>query len=77
MPDGPVTNDVLLERVNVLCSKVDKVLTCLEGGPSDPGLKVRVDRLEQSESKRTWTFRALVIAVFGLVADFAVGLLRK
>ena len=75
----PVTNEVLLERVNTVCNKVDKVLTCLEGDgtPGNPGHKVRIDRLEQSESRRTWAFRAVVVSVFGLIVEFVVGLIKK
>jgi hypothetical protein len=79
MPGESATNEVLLERVNTLCLKVDRVLMYLEGGGAagDLGLKVRVDRLEQSESRRTWAFRALAVAVFGLVADFVMGFLKR
>ena len=77
MPDVPVTNEVLLERVNTLCSKVDKVLVCLEGDGQNPGLKIEVDRLKQSEGKRVWAFRTVVVAVCALIADFVVDLLKK
>lgn len=67
MQNSPVTNEVLLERLNTACRKIDRVLVFIEGTNDAPGMKVRVDRLEQAESRRVWTLRAIIGGVITLV----------
>lgn len=59
---------ILVDRQESMCSKLDRVLDCVEGNHSDPGLRVRVDRLEQSEATRKWAVRGIAGGVLGLLA---------
>jgi hypothetical protein len=43
----------------------DKVGQCLHG---ENGVRIRVDRLEQSEKRRSWRERTIFVALFGLIA---------
>ncbi len=47
--------------------KLDRILRHLEGNGRD-GLLVRVDRLEQTEQRRSWLVRVIAAAVIGLIA---------
>ena len=64
--------DVILESLHVLCTKVDKIMSYLEGQNGTPGMKIRMDRLEQAESRRSWTVRAVLVAVLGLLTKVVV-----
>lgn len=50
--------------------KLDRLIECMEGDSTSPGLRTRVDRLEQVESKRSWTVRALVAAMLTLIVKW-------
>ena len=44
-------------------------LQCVYGNGESPGIKVRLDRVEQDMFRRAKFFWAIVAAVFGLVAE--------
>jgi hypothetical protein len=46
-------------------------------GNGKPGLKTIVERLKEAEERRTWTIRAIGMAVIGLVANFIKETLLK
>lgn len=50
--------------------KLDRLIECLEGDASAPGLRTRVDRLEQTESRRAWTVRTLVAAMVAVIVKW-------
>jgi CRISPR/Cas system-associated endonuclease Cas1 len=45
----------------------DAMREALEGLQDRPGLKGRIDRLEQAQASRSWQFRALWTALWGAV----------
>jgi Uri superfamily endonuclease len=51
--------------------EIAKVLSCLQDN-GRPGLLTRVDRLEQTESKRVWHVRTLWAAVIAAFAQLFV-----
>ena len=59
-----------------LLEKVDRVLKSLDGN-GGPGLKTRLDRLEQIEKNRLWTWRCVLGSVVGLVVKAGFDLLAK
>ncbi|MGH9429583.1 MAG: hypothetical protein ACRD2L_25135 [Terriglobia bacterium] len=73
-----VTNEVLLQRLDGLSeflkdhvtkdeahqAEMHRVLDGLNG--SAPGIKTRVDRLEQSEGSRKWHFRTIWAALVSI-----------
>jgi hypothetical protein len=46
-------------------------------GNGNPGLRLRVDRLEQSAERAKWTVRAVATAVIGLAAKAVLGLFAQ
>lgn len=46
-------------------------------GNNNPGLRLRVDRLEQSAERAKWTVRAIATAVIGLAAKAVMGLFAQ
>jgi len=50
--------------VMILVQKHDDVI---QGKNNSPGLKTKIDRLEQSEKKRAWHFRTIWGAMVGVV----------
>ena len=52
------------------------ILQLLQGTNGQPGMKTRLDRLEQDELRRKWFLRAVAVAVAGLFTkDFWKNLL--
>lgn len=74
----PETVARLETKVDGIKDQLDRVCLLLEGDGSDskPGLKVTVDRLSQSEKRRTWAVRAVITGFIGLAAERVWGLLR-
>jgi hypothetical protein len=66
------------EKVDVITGKLDRLCLLIEGDGSEtsPGLKITVDRLVQSEKRRTWAVRAVITGFIGLAAERVWGLLR-
>ena len=63
------------ENISSIKDTVDDLKTVLEG--NGDGLKTKVDRLEQSEKRRTWQIRALCGGVFAGVGNFFFELFRR
>ncbi len=49
--------------------KLDRVITLLDGDNGHPGLRVRVDRVEQVMKFAGWILGVIFVAVVGLVVD--------
>lgn len=79
-------SDDKLARIEVIVERLEKkmdeqhaedrawkhgVSQCLHG---ERGTVVRIDRLEQSESRRTWRERTIFVALGGLIAKAISGL---
>lgn len=69
-----MTLEVLAERIKAMDGKLDRVVYAVEGN-GQPGLKVRVDRLEQAAKQRKAIHRAVWTLVVALVGDIALRLL--
>ena len=61
----------LVQEVRSLDGKVCRVLACVDGDREEPGLRIRVDRLEQTESTRKWAIRAIAGGLFALLVKQA------
>ena len=58
------------ERLDQVCRGIVRIETCLVGtGDDNPGLVVKLDRLTQSEKKRTKFFWLGMSAVIALIAE--------
>lgn len=55
-------NQVCDERFDHICTKLDRVLVILEGN-GQPGMKVRLDRVEQRNKLVQWVFATFAMAV--------------
>lgn len=55
---------------------IDKLTHFIEGN-GQPGLKIRLDRLEQSEARRNWTVKAVAGAMIGAFITSLWALLAK
>jgi hypothetical protein len=66
------------EKVDAVAKQLGQLCVLIEGDGSEDrhGLKVTVDRLVQSEKRRSWADRAVVTAFIGLIAERLWGLLR-
>ena len=65
-------------RLDALAHGVDGVTQLLTGnGQPQRGLVVRVDRLEQSDGRRSWHVRALTVAALAALAETTIGWLKK
>ncbi len=75
-----ITNEVLATKIDYLTDLVgkhidrdderfDKLFSSLNGN-GQAGIITRIDRLEQVESTRKWTIRALVMTVLGGAASY-------
>ena len=58
----------LVQEVRSLDGKVCRVLACVDGDREEPGLRIRVDRLEQTEATRKWAIRTIAAGLFALFA---------
>lgn len=56
--------------------KLDRIIYSMEGN-GQPGMKVRVDRLETSAADAKWAKRAGFSALIGVVAQFIYEVLNK
>lgn len=65
-----ITNAVLADKIDVLAGEVKHISEMLNGN-GQPGLKVRIDRLEQTEGNRKWGLRTIWAAVVSLVLAVA------
>lgn len=64
--DGVITREVIAEKLDQIAEKIDKIDTILTGnGDPSKGLIVRMDRLEQVESRRKWQIRTLAASFAG------------
>jgi hypothetical protein len=52
---------------NVILDKLDDLSVLLNGNNTEPGIKTRLDRLEQSEQSRTWLLRTTIVAAIGAI----------
>jgi hypothetical protein len=61
--------DKSLEAVQLnLGNKIDKMNELMNGnGTPEKGIIIRLDRLEQSESRRTWLLRTTLISCIGAI----------
>jgi hypothetical protein len=65
----------ILTRISVLETRIENRLddlTALEHkvyGNGKVGLSTLVDRLSTSEERRVWAFRAMMVAIIGLLVD--------
>lgn len=57
----------LVQEVRSMDGKVNRVLACVDGDREEPGLRIRVDRLEQTEATRKWAIRAIAGGLFALL----------
>lgn len=59
---------VMKEHMRNMDEKMDRVVDVLCGSDGDPGIVVRMDRLERTDERRTWLIRTIigVLAVIGL-----------
>lgn len=66
------------EKVDGLRTTMDRLCLLIEGdgGEVNPGLKVTVDRLVQTEKRRKWVVHAALTGFIGLIAERIWGLLR-
>lgn len=73
----PETRLVRLEEGNVeINKKLDRIIYSMEGN-GQPGMKVRVDRLETAAADSKWAKRAGFSALIALVAQFIYEVLKK
>ena len=52
--------------MGTLSEKVEEHEDAIEGNGKD-GLKLRVDRMEQNDSRRVWHFRTIWLAMIGVI----------
>lgn len=52
---------------NIILDKLDDLSVLLNGSNTEPGIKTRLDRLEQSEQSRTWLLRTTIVAAIGAI----------
>lgn len=78
MNDNQSHDPVLHVKLDSILARLDRIDAHLIGEPgsTDKGLVVRVDRLEQSESRRLWAVRAAVGAALGAVVTAIGAILR-
>lgn len=66
-----------LEQLNTCIDRVEsRIEASLHGEKADPGLVVRIDRLEQSHERTRWLTRAIVGAVVTIAVGAIWALLR-
>lgn len=63
-----VTLATLSEQIKSLDEKVERIDHTIRGN-GNPGLATRIDRLEQTEERRTWAGRTMIGALFALIAE--------
>lgn len=59
---------VIEDKVDRIDSKIDDIIYAIHGN-GDPGLKTRVDRLEQNHSRFKWVAGAICALFTGTVAE--------
>lgn len=82
MPPSVPSNEtqlaLLVAGQDAANEKLDRLIACVDGsGPEDPGMKIRLDRLEQSEKNRKWAIRTLMGAVATLFSKWAYEALTR
>lgn len=69
MPPEDAQLATLVEWSKSVDAKLGRILSCVDGYGDDPGMRVRLDRLEQSESTRKWAIRAVSTGLFGIIVE--------
>ena len=64
------------ERLEAMQEDTTTIRKAIVGSSGNPGLLIRVDRLEQLESRRKWVIRTLIVASLAAVAGVILLLLR-
>lgn len=66
------------ETVARIEEKVNRLCLLIEGDDSDnkPGLKLKVDRLVQTEKRRSWILHAFGTGIIGIIAERVWSLLK-
>lgn len=67
---------IIKDSLSQVRKDVDRHDTVIYGN-GKPGLKSIVEKLVEAEEKRTWTIRAISLAVIGLIANFFKEVLFK
>jgi hypothetical protein len=65
-----ITNEVLAEKLDNLADVVKKIDETINGN-GNPGMKVRLDRLEQIEDGRRWNLRTIWGALVAILVGWA------
>lgn len=61
------TTDHIMDRLKLIHEDVKDIKETVHGDRDRPGLKGRLDRLEQAESRRVWWSRATIVAALGAI----------
>lgn len=70
--------DDMLDRFQALDRKIDKQQEILTGnGSPEKGLLIRVDRLEQTDNKRSWLLRTTIGTSIGSIIAALIALMMK
>ena len=59
-----VTNEALAVKLDAVAADVSEIKTTLNGNGA-PGLKTRIDRLEQAAKSREWSLKMIWTALVG------------
>jgi Uri superfamily endonuclease len=54
------------QKLTAFDEKLDRLVYAMEGNGT-PGLKTRIDRLEQNDARRKWILRLIATSVVGIV----------
>ena len=68
--------DIIDERYAMIEEKLEKISHVIDGNGS-PGLKIRVDRLEISENRRSWLLRSAVVSSITAMMAVLVSWLKR
>lgn len=62
--------DLILRKLDELNKKIERLSDYIDGnGSPERGIIVRLDRLEQSEQKRSWLLKTTIAAALGALAS--------
>lgn len=67
-----LTHDELLQKQMVSMIKTHEEI--MMGKDGKPGLIIAIDRLNQSEKRRDWTVKAIMVATIGLIVKAVAGI---
>lgn len=68
---------IIDNKIDAITEDVSELSKSVNGNDGSPGLRIKVDRLEQRAKRQDWTIGATVTAMLGVVVTWLQGIFHS